>query len=428
MLLVVAAGPALAFHSGGAGECEGCHTMHGSRVGSPGPGGATQFRAGPSLLQFADASSTCLYCHEAAGVGRPLSYMVSTASGDQPDGVPPRQLPPGGDFGWLRKSYAWTTGAGVTPRSSPGDRHGHNVVSPEHLYFADEQNERAPGSGYPSAALGCQSCHDPHGRYRRMPDGSIATTGLPILGSGSYATGVGPVPGVGAVGSYRLLGGVGYQPKSLPGRLAFENPPPDAVAPTTYNRSEAVWQTRVAYGRGMSEWCANCHAGILDGSRTTNMKGLDHPAGNGARIRAGIASNYVAYVRTGVLSNTDASRGYLSLVPFEEGTGDYGLLAPHASIADAYLAGPGQNANVSCLTCHRAHASAFDGILRFRAGPEFITVVGAGGAAEWPNPTTHPAEAQGRSAAEAQAAYYDRPANLFSAFQATLCNKCHAKD
>jgi hypothetical protein len=225
-----------------------------------------------------------------------------------------------------------------------------------------------------------------------------------------------------------MLGGAGYQPRSLAGNLAFVNPPPDAVAPNVFNRSEAATQTRVAYGRGMSEWCANCHAGILQAGVTQNMNGLAHPAGNSARLSAAIAANYNAYVRTGVLTNTDLTRAFLSLVPFEEGTGDYAALKAHASSTDSYLDGPGPNATVSCLTCHRAHASGFDGILRFRAGNEFLTVRGTSGAAEWPSPVTHPAEAQGRTAAETQRAYYDRPATTFSPFQATLCNKCHAKD
>jgi hypothetical protein len=178
----------------------------------------------------------------------------------------------------------------------------------------------------------------------------------------------------------------------------------------------------------MSEWCANCHGRMLRGARVIQMAGLAHPAGNLARIPAPIRSNYTAYVRTGVLTNTDLTRGYLSLVPFEEGTSDLQVLRARASSTDAYLAGPQAEATVSCLTCHRAHASAFDGIMRFRPGNEFVTVLAPGGGVEWPNPATHPAEAQGRSAAEAQAAYYDRPATLFSPFQATLCNKCHAKD
>jgi hypothetical protein len=33
-----------------------------------------------------------------------------------------------------------------------------------------------------------------------------------------------------------------------------------------------------------------------------------------------------------------------------------------------------------------------------------------------------------RTAAEIQAAYYDRPATKFATYQRVYCNKCHAKD
>jgi hypothetical protein len=36
--------------------------------------------------------------------------------------------------------------------------------------------------------------------------------------------------------------------------------------------------------------------------------------------------------------------------------------------------------------------------------------------------------AQGRTAAETQRAFYDRPKTLFAVYQRGLCNKCHAKD
>ena len=84
-------GNAYAFHSGGVAECGGCHSMH-----SPDP-------AGTNLLIGPDGSSTCLSCHQQAGLLTPSSYHISTASADMPLGTAPRQRTPGGDFGWLKK-------------------------------------------------------------------------------------------------------------------------------------------------------------------------------------------------------------------------------------------------------------------------------------------------------------------------------------
>jgi hypothetical protein len=352
--------------------------------------------------------------------------MVSTASSDLTPGNPPRQLTPGGDFGWLKKTYTWSTSAS---QESLGERHGHNVVVSDYGYLADTTNLVAPGGTYPSDGLGCTSCHDPHGRYRRLADGTIATTGAPIAESGSYATSADPVSGVSAVGAYRLLAGKGYQPRSLSGSFAFVNDPPAAVAPPDYNRSEATTQTRVAYGQGMSEWCSNCHPSMLRSGFTSGMKGLAHPIGNAAKLTGAVVTNYMAYVMTGKITNTDPSRSYWSLVPFEEGNATYATLRAHARTDDAYLTGPDDaNSNVSCVSCHRAHASGFDGITRYRTGNEFITVGDPSGISQWPSPAAYPAQAQGRTIVETQQSYYGRPASVFAPYQRVLCNKCHVKD
>ncbi len=58
----------------------------------------------------------------------------------------------------------------------------------------------------------------------------------------------------------------------------------------------------------MSEWCANCHTGMHQDSYTSGMAGLRHPAGNGAKLTADIVTNYNAYVSSGIMTNTAATR------------------------------------------------------------------------------------------------------------------------
>jgi hypothetical protein len=69
-----------------------------------------------------------------------------------------------------------------------------------------------------------------------------------------------------------------------------------------------------------------------------------------------------------------------------------------------------------CLSCHRAHASAFDSMLRWDGNATFIT-----GAAQY-------AGVGSRTAAQATAGYYDRTAAQLGSYQRSLCNKCHGKD
>jgi len=82
---------------------------------------------------------------------------------------------------------------------------------------------------------------------------------------------------------------------------------------------------------------------------------------------------------------------------------------------------------VTCLTCHRAHASGWDKILRFPYGTDFMTVMDVSGNPSYPDPIANPAEAMGRTPGEFQAALYDRPASKFGVFQKALCEKCHAQ-
>jgi cytochrome c553 len=227
-------GVAYAFHAGGVAECGGCHSMHFPKAG------------GFFLLVGTDTSSTCLSCHEKAGDTAPSSYHVSTAVADMPDGVPPLQRGPAGDFGWVKKTYSFTQrGSLVTEQ---GYTHGHNIVAADKGYIAYPVNTQAPGGTYSASQLGCSSCHNPHGKYRRLTGNVIATAGASTYASGSYYN---PTNGVAAneptateaVGVYRLLhagteGGVNF-----PGAIV-------AKVPSTYNRKENATQTRVAYGVG----------------------------------------------------------------------------------------------------------------------------------------------------------------------------------
>ena len=417
--------PAFAFHSGGVAECEGCHTMHNSLDGAAVATGMPQYQAGPYLLKANDASGSCLNCHNAADTA-PSSYHISTDSSKLTPGVAPVEATPGGDFGWLKKSYAFSIRGTAT--TVDGDRHGHNIVAADFGYTADKTLTAAPGGSYPAASLACSSCHDPHGKFRRLADGTQATTGLPIFNSGSYATSKDPVAGVAAVGVYRILAGAGYQPKSLAGSYSFANQAPDAVSPSTYNRLETTGQTHVAYGKGMSEYCANCHTAMLENGYTSGMTGLAHPAGNAAKLTAPIVANYNSYVSSGIMTNTDPTKAYSSLVPFELGTADYSVLKPLAINTDTVDQTASTTSNVSCLSCHRAHASGFESMTRYNLANEFMTIADTAGVAQYDSSTTEGKINQGKNVAEQTAAYYGRPATAFGPNARDLCNKCHAKD
>jgi len=400
-VLLLASPAPEAFHSGGVAECGGCHSMH-----SPKPGGNY-------LLVGTDGASTCLSCHMHAGDTGPSSYHIATAESDMPAGVPPKQRTPGGDFGWLRKTYTFTVRGTTTVEN--GETHGHNIVAGDTSFVADSVNTTSPGGTFPSAQLACTSCHDPHGRVRRTSAG-VYTTGTtePVSGSGSY----GAIPAAGyTVGNYRLLRGMNDAHVS---GVTFAGVG-IAVAPSTYNRTEASTQTRVAYGANSTNtwgnWCATCHPGMHSSGNYV------HPIDQS--LSSNLALVYNSYVKSGDLSGSSAT-AYTSLVPFAENTGDIATLAAHAKNDDSYLNGPGASDKVVCLSCHRAHASGFEYALRWNMEGEFIVW-----SSLYPGTDTTPTVpqfARGRLGIETQAAYYDRPVTAFAAYQRVLCNKCHAKD
>jgi hypothetical protein len=156
-------------------------------------------------------------------------------------------------------------------------------------------------------------------------------------------------------------------------------------------------------------------------SSSTSSAPVSHPAGNAARIGLTISSNYSTYIKTGDLSGT-AALSFLSLVPFEEGTGNYSTLKAHARSDDSYLWGPdATNSQIMCLTCHRAHASGWDGAMRWNTKTDLIV---SNGVYAQEGQVYQPT-GQGRTEIEAQRAYYDLKANRFATNQDTLCHKCH---
>lgn len=395
-------GKAFAFHAGGVAECTGCHHIHDAASAS-------------NLLAGSDISSTCINCHGASGAS---SYHIVTPDADMPAGTPPGNRTPGGDFGWLKKGYTWVPRTGSTS-SSLAENHGHNIVAADFGYIADAVNATAPGGDMDATALSCNSCHDNHGKLRRLSDGTFATSGAPIISSGSYNNNADPAVGL-AVGAYRLLRGPGSSAGS--GGKTFSNVF-NAVVPSTYNRTEAVTPTRVAYGMGTSDWCAACHPDM----HSAISSDFTHPTGQ--TLGTTVAANYNAYIGSGNMTGSSAT-SYDSLVPFQsDNLTDYAALRA-LSVNDGSVAtGPASSDRVMCLSCHRAHATGWDYMLRTNVeGNEFIAVDGVWPGTDSASTVASQAKyAQGRTVAETTKAYNDTTMH-YGSYQRSLCNKCHAKD
>lgn len=304
----------------------------------------------PPQLKGSDPGSTCLICHAILSAPQNIKSLDGSS------------FTPGGDFYWLGKTFTWTGDNGGMTIVSPGRSHGHNIIALDYGLSADTGFEMAPGGTYPSRSLTCVSCHDPH-----------AATGS----------------------SYRLLGGVGYKAGMSSGYL-FLNPAPVAVAPADWKETDS---NHVSYGSGFTEWCANCHAGLL-------RRFIHHPTGNAVLLGRDIANNYNSYVSSGNLTGS-ISIAYRALIPFERGNDKSVSLSPTST------AGPGENANVMCLSCHRAHAAAFHSIGRWDFEAARMR-------------DSHPnGEKDGSTNSDKLNSYYGR---MFDNVQKQLCSKCHIMD
>ena len=353
------------FHSGGVGSCNGCHISH-SSSGSVSP-----------LLLATDPSSLCLNCHSGSGSADIASVFSFDGSA----------LTPGGDFYWTTRTFTWIGG------SSPAARHGHNVIARDFALDSDPNKPQGPGGSYPSSQLSCISCHDPHGR-----SGGGTRAGAPAVSvSGSY--GDLPMPGTNS-GNYRLLGGVGYSVNGY----SFNYPAPIARQNPTEPFAESD-RSHVDYGSGMSEWCANCHSAVLTDEHQVGGQGFEHPVNE--NLDGEITTNYNSYLKTGNLTG-NAATAYLQFVPFERGVSTSDQLDPTST------SGPGNNANVSCLTCHRAHASAFRSAARWDFDAALLI-------------DSHPALGDsGATASDVSNSYYGRNIAVeFGTGQGQFCEKCH---
>lgn len=361
--LVLTSGTAFAFHGGGVAHCDGCHSMHNS---------ADNARAGSataaSLMKGSDASSTCLNCHNGAA-----GYHINSANGSNKN--------QGGDFFWVSDAAVHDLNVRGNIVTFDPDNKGHNVIAADFGLSVDATNATAPGGMMPSNTLGCTSCHDPHGQV----NGGTANGTAAISVSGSYGA---ADPTDGSIhGNYRLLGDTGFKQIT-------------AAAPVA--RANGSSGTAVDYGTGMSDWCLSCHPMFND---NTNMHPTDVP----------VPVSYNSYVKTGDFTGTVAT-AYDALVPIERGVSD-GSQLNHLSTA-----GVQGTEQVMCLSCHRAHASAFDNALRWdNATSEFI----AESAILEENSTT--LMANGAVPYYANGAAVDVVAK-YGQYQRQLCNKCHAKD
>ncbi len=322
-----------AFHEGGVAVCNGCHTMHNLRDGLPVD--PDHPLGNPSLLILESPSDVCLSCH---------ADRLGAVFGADPLVPPPEKG--AGNFVFLLEDNINDAPDGASDPIG-GDAAGHNVNAPSRGVAADGTYEHSPGGGYPSAMMGCTSCHDPHG-----------TTNFRFL------HGIGPVSG---------------------GAVLFHYPAPDAQGISLVAGEESN-DHHVAYRRGVSNWCANCHESYLRAHESEG--GFEHLTR--IRLDPSIVQRYNAYNGTDDPTGGSQTTAYLASVPFED-----------AAMTPTSTSGPNPSSMLMCLSCHRAHASSGP---RSRRWDFNVSLLAEDGVVSGSYPIPDP---------------YDSPT------QGPLCEKCH---
>jgi len=257
--------------------------------------------------------------------------------------APPAQRA-GGNFIFLDEDNLNDGHGGATDPIS-GDAAGHNIIATEYGLAADATLTSSPGGAFPASVMACSSCHDPHGST-----------------------------------DFRFLYGLGRGPSGSP---AFTNAAPVADGVSIF--APVSGGNHTAYQSGMSGWCGNCH-----GDFHNNNTKLIHPSGS--TIGGTVATTYNLYNGSDDIIGGAAATSYLEEVPFED-----------AANTVNGTAGPTASSQVSCVTCHRAHATSAPDAGRWDFSVTFLVEDGLeSGSYAIPNP------------------YTDN--------QRSLCNKCHKKD
>lgn len=326
-LLAASAPAAHAFHDGGVASCGGCHVLHESADGQP-------VVAGAELLLGESATDTCLLCH---------SQGMGAVYGDSPLAPGPERG--AGSFVFLLEDQI-NDGPDAATDPLGGEATGHSIVAPGAGLYPDSRWATSPGGNFPSAELGCTSCHDPHGNT-----------------------------------SFRMLHGRG---PVQAGTYSFVAPAPVAMGVALDGAGESV-ANHTAYQSGWTQWCGNCHGDYHEENGTWR-----HPSGVG--LPQDLVTQYNRYLGDAGSNDGTRATAYLPQVPFED-----------PGVTPGSSAGPTAWSRVSCMTCHRAHASSAPAAGRwdFR-----VTRLAADGivSGSYPLPNPYPGPEQG-----------------------SLCQKCHAE-
>jgi len=329
-LSIVALLSPLNIHAAVEGDCEACHALYPGMMEETEPGKPSQYALKNVLCVNCHSNSTHNTIKELGGAKVPVVYNTVT----------PRSPLAGGNFHYVAKDF--------------GDRRGHNVdgIASIDAKFKGaapgyERTYDPSGIGYnhkkPLACAGSNGCHG--NRNIEDPFASIF---------GSHHADDSVIDGLTTEGSYRFL----KNTDKVKGVLGLED--------SEWNQNSSP-EKHNEYSPSIDLLCANCHGYFHD--RTTTGKAspwFRHPTG----VVLPKSGEYSSY-NPGILPPADAPgiRVYNPDAPVGR------IKVPGAPVAEVT---PGED-TVLCLSCHVAHGSPYESLLRWDYESIFAGEGGNGG-------------------------------------------------
>lgn len=328
------------------GQCSDCHTMHNSQGNDvfQTPSGADIASPQRSLTR-----GDCVGCHTGTNTGSNSIPYITNGTGvtyTSADGTTGNTLA-GGSFYWVGSD----------------DAKGHNVfniaegkdnnmpdLTPPGWDPAVSSNAIADGAASWASQLTCAGtygCHGPHTADDDFTDIAGAHHGDDSVIDGSTLA-----------GSYRFLDGIiGYEDSDWeyqPTATARNEYHADARSTVSAGGSEADKST-------ISFFCATCHGQYHSGT-AVNYAGQDAAIGDNPWLRHPSDYDMADTAEGSEYRNYNGGNGYSVEAPVAF---DLGTSVTKSGYSLSSVAFTGNAAIVTCISCHRAHGSPHDDLLRW---------------------------------------------------------------
>ena len=327
------------------GQCSNCHTMHYSQNGTL-PSGATAGGPWPVLLL-----GGCIGCHSNSATDTikagAIPVIWNTGGSTQDPGTP---------NAWAATANMNLAGGNFYYVATPSNPKGHNVegIVVQDTNFATNEPPGYSSSNDPSTVkwstayqitcAGSNGCHGDRNVNRSGYSNGFSASFAALGGAHHGATT--PIDGSTVSKSFRFLGSAALSTYSV---LGLEDSDWQQSASTT-DHNEYQGHTDQTNTHTISYFCGQCHWNFHasgSGGIGTSSPWLRHPTDTDVISKGGEYADYNDVVGS-LAYSLEAPVGYVGAIP---GT-------PRTTVAAG-------NSPVICLSCHRAHASPYDDILRW---------------------------------------------------------------